>query len=274
MLTSKTKTIACALGAALVLLPLSASAKDGEAVVGPIDERAAPVVAPLDESSARAIEGPLGFDISANVAVVSEYRFRGVDLSGGDPAIQGGLDLAHSSGFYVGTWASSLDNDTVGYGDVELDVYGGYATDLAEGFTVDIGVIGYLYPDAGPGDFDYVELYGSFGFDLGPASAKVGAAYAPDQNSLGSRDNLYVYTDLSAGLPGTPVTLTGHLGYTDGALTFTNDSKAWDWSVGAEASLLGPLTLGVSYVGVEDDIPAPFYNFGDDAVVVSLSARF
>ena len=65
--------------------------------------------------------------VSANVAMVTDYRFRGVSYSGGDFAIQGGFDVAHSSGFYIGTWASSLDDETTGYGDTELDVYGGYS---------------------------------------------------------------------------------------------------------------------------------------------------
>ena len=71
--------------------------------------------------------------IAGNATVASEYRFRGVDLSGGDIAIQGGVTVSHSSGFYVGTWGSSLDEDTVGYGHTELDLYGGWAGDLTDG---------------------------------------------------------------------------------------------------------------------------------------------
>jgi uncharacterized protein (TIGR02001 family) len=214
-------------------------------------------------------------EVSANVALTSEYRFRGVDLSGGNLTIQGGVDVAHESGIYVGTWASSLDEDTVGYGSTELDIYGGWGGNVAEGVAVDVGVIGYLYPDAGPGDFDYVEFYGSVAFTLGPAEAKVGAAYAPKQDSLGATDNTYIYTDLGVGIPNTPLTLTGHVGYTDGFLTFTNDGKAFDWSLGAEAAIPDtPLTVSVAYTGAEGDIPAGAYNFVDDAVVFTLSASF
>ncbi len=217
-------------------------------------------------------EGESAFEFSGNVALTSEYRFRGVDLSGGDIAVQGGVDISHSSGFYVGTWGSSLDEDTVGYGHTELDVYGGYSGDLTEGVSFDLGVIAYLYPNAGPGDFDYVELYGSVGFTFGPAEVTLGGAYAPDQDSLGGTDNIYVYTDLGVGIPGTGVTVTGHVGYTDGFLTFTNDSKAFDWSIGAETTLFGPVSAGVAYVGAEGDIPAGNYDFVDDAVVFTLSA--
>lgn len=220
-------------------------------------------------------ESESSISVSANVALTSEYRFRGVDLSGGELAIQGGFDVEHDSGFYVGTWASSLDETTVGFGSTELDIYGGWSGEVADGVSVDVGVIQYMYPDAGPGDFDYTEFYGSVGFTFGPAEATVGVAYAPDQDSLGSTDNTYVYTDLGIGIPDTPVTVTGHLGYTDGFLTFTGDSKAFDWSIGAEAAIPStPLSLSVAYVGAEGDIVAPAYDFVDDAVVFTLSASF
>lgn len=231
----------------------------------------AQVVNPADEV-AEETQGPI--TISANVSLASEYRFRGVDLSGGDFAIQGGIDLSTASGFYIGTWASSLDDTTVGFGSTELDIYGGWSGEFASGLSADVGVIGYLYPDAGPGDFNYVELYGSMGFSFGPAEATVGVAYAPKQDSLGGEDNFYVYTDVGIGIPNTPITLTGHVGYTDGFLTFTNNGKAFDWSIGAEVALYGPLSISAAYVGAEGDIPPGFHNFVDDAFVVTLSASF
>ena len=100
----------------------------------------------------------------------------------------------------------------------------------------------------------------------------LGAAYAPEQDSLGNQDNIYVYTDVGVGIPGTGLSVAGHLGYTDGFLTFTNDSKAFDWSIGLETTVAGPVSLGVAYVGAEGDIPAGNYDFVDDAVVLTLSA--
>ena len=224
-------------------------------------------------------------ELSGNAAVVSEYRFRGVDYSGGDIAIQGGID-ASFGGFYVGTWGSSLDEDTVGYGHTELDVYAGY-TGSAGIITYDVGVLAYLYPNAGPGDFDYIEPYASIGATVGPADVTLGVAYAPEQDSLGGNDNLYIYTDVGVGIPNTPVSISGHLGYTDGQfLTYTSDGKAFDWSLGASVALGSTVSVGVSYVGAEgdpstlDDNGTPttaddfIYDFVDDAVVVTLSASF
>ena len=73
-------------------------------------------------------------------------------------------------------------------------------------------------------------------------------------------------------MPGLAISLTAHLGYTDGFLTFTNDGKAFDWSIGLDVAVGGPVSIGVSYVGVEGDIPAGAYDFTDDAVVFTLSA--
>lgn len=229
-------------------------------------------VAEVDEAKASYQDAESAFEFSGNAALVSEYRFRGVDLSGGDIAVQGGVDIGHSSGLYIGTWGSSLDEDTVGYGHTELDIYGGYGGSITDAVSFDIGAIMYIYPNAGPGDFDYLEFYGSLGFNLGPAEATVGVAYAPDQSSLGDTDNLYIYTDLGFGIPETPLTVTGHLGYTDGFLTFTDNSKAFDWSIGIEAAVAGPVSVGVAYVGAEGDIPDGFYDFTDDAIVFTLSA--
>ena len=239
---------------------------------------------------ASAVAGESGFEASANAALTSDYPFRGVSLSGGDMAIQGGFDIAHSSGVYVGTWASSI-NGGGAYGDLELDLYGGWSGDVAEGVTLDLGILYYAYPteeseDGFDDDVNYWEPYASVGFTLGPVATTVGAAYAWKQSSLaavGKDDNLYLYTDLEVGVPGTPLTLAGHLGYTDGALApdFVSgaglDRTAWDWSVGASATVLGPLSVSVAYVGVEDtalSAAGAAKGFTDDTIVATLSAEF
>ncbi|GFM29968.1 putative uncharacterized protein [Novosphingobium sp. PY1] len=221
---------------------------------------------------------PSDITISGNASLVTEYRFRGVDLSGGDIAVQGGVDISHSSGFYVGTWGSSLDEDTVGYGHTELDLYGGWSGEIASGVSGDIGVLYYAYPNAPAGDYDYVEFYGSLSKTLGPVDATVGVAYAPKQDSLGGTDNFYVYSDLGVAVPNTPVSLKGHIGYTDGFLTYTNDGTAFDWSIGAEFAVNSNLSVGVSYVDAQGNRTTfgdgSTYNFVDGAVVGSLSVSF
>lgn len=231
---------------------------------------AAPAMAQSEEEEET---GPV--TVSANVALTTDYRFRGVSLSAGDPAIQGGIDVAHESGFYVGTWASSIEGGPA-YGEMELDIYAGWSGDVADGVSVDVGLLYYLYPSEELGlDTDYLEPYASVGFSLGSADATVGVAYAFDQDSLGDEDNLYLYTDLGFAVPNTPVSLSAHLGYTDGVLAppflaGTTDDSGLDWSIGASVSS-GILELGVAYVGVEGP---SIDGFTDDAVVGTISASF
>lgn len=222
--------------------------------------------------------------VTGNVSLVTDYRFRGVSLSGGDPAIQGGITLNHSSGFYVGAWSSSLQSTPV-YGGQELDIFGGWTGEVASGLTLDAGLLYYLYPNGHLGDANYWEPYVSLSGSLGPARLKVGAAYDWKQKGLldnagNKADNLYVYGNLDVGVPGTPLTVSGHIGYTDGVLspcyycagtaTF-NDKTGWDYSIGASATVFGPLSAGISYTGVSG---ASVNDYTDDALVGTLTASF
>ena len=215
--------------------------------------------------------------VSGNVALTTDYRFRGVSLSGGDIAIQGGVDVAHESGFYVGTWASSIQGGTA-YGEVELDVYGGWTGEVAEGVTIDAGLLYYVYPTTDDPlnldpDTDYFEPYASVATTIGPVGATVGVAYAWEQDSLGGNDNLYVYSDFSLAVPGTPVTASAHLGYTDGVLAppllaGTGDDSGLDWSLGLTAAVYDGLSVGVTYTGVEGP---SIDGFTDDTILATIS---
>lgn len=223
-------------------------------------------------------DAPADITVTGNVALTTDYRFRGVSQSDGDPAIQGGITVAHQSGFYVGAWASSIEfGGTNVLGGQELDVFGGWSGEVASGITLDGGLLYYVYPGADDGlNSDFFEPYVSVSGDIGPAKVKVGAAYAWDQSALLDQDNLYVYGNVDFAIPNTPITLSGHLGYTDGVLAppflaGTADDSGLDWSVGASASLFGPLSVGVSYVGVEGP---SIDGFTDDAVVGTLTASF
>jgi len=213
--------------------------------------------------------------VTGSVTLATDYRFRGVGLSGGDPAIQGGLTLNTAPGFYVGTWASSME-DSAAYGEIELDVFGGWAGEISEGLGADVGVLYYAYPskDAGAGPSDVWELYGKIKPTLGPVGLTLGVAYSPEQDSLGGDDNLYLSADAGLGIPNTPFTLTAHAGYTDGFLVYTDDGNAWDYSVGASATVLGGLTLGVAYVGVESDAALSADGVTDDTIVATLGYAF
>ncbi len=86
---------------------------------------------------------------SAKIGAVTDYRFRGVSQTQGRIALQGGLDYAHLSGLYIGTWLSTVSKDlyTKGQG-LEWDIYGGWKNEFAKDWTVDVGVLTYIYPGA------------------------------------------------------------------------------------------------------------------------------
>ncbi|WP_251567034.1 TorF family putative porin [Erythrobacter sp. 3-20A1M] len=297
MLTSKRGFAATSLIAILAMSATPAFAGEGRAPDSQNDDGATETPAPVidltlasdggdatkrdaqsvDLSRSSAIAGESGLTVSGNVALVTDYRFRGVSLSAGEPAVQGGIDVVHSSGFYVGAWASSIEDSAV-YGTMELDLYGGWSGTISDGITLDAGLLYYTYPadSKGAAAGDYFEPYASIGTTLGPVGATVGIAYAWDQDSLGDDDNIYVYTDLQTAVPGTPLTLTGHVGYTDGPLAppflaGTADKTGWDWSVGASMTVLGGLTAGISYT----DVGGPSIDdFTNDAFIGTLSYSF
>jgi uncharacterized protein (TIGR02001 family) len=88
---------------------------------------------------------------SYNVGVTSNYLFRGISQTHGNPAIQGGVDYAHSSGLYAGVWASNIEwvKNALGKGSTEVDFYGGFKKAFAEDWTYDIGLIHYNYMNKG-----------------------------------------------------------------------------------------------------------------------------
>jgi len=214
--------------------------------------------------------GPIS--VSGTVALVSDYRFRGVSQSDEEIAVQGGFTVSHESGFYVSTWASNLSGwGTFGGSNTELDLVGGYAASLG-GATIDVGVTWYMYP-GGASKTDFAEPYVKISGDVGPVSALVGVAYAPKQEALGKwfltddayaagipdapgdkEDNFYIWGDVSAGVPSTPLTVKAHLGYSDGnsglgpnGTSIAPTGSYLDWMLGADLAV-GPLTLGVAYV--------------------------
>src|SRR5690606_22311964 len=93
--------------------------------------------------------------ISANISIVSDYAFRGISQTDQRPALQGGFDYAHESGFYVGVWGSNVSwlQDLGASGSsLEIDLYGGYATELGP-FGVDVGLLQYYYPGSYGGSY-------------------------------------------------------------------------------------------------------------------------
>ncbi len=99
-------------------------------------------------------------EITGNASVVSDYNWRGITQTAGDPAIQGGIDYAHESGFYAGAWGSNVDFGDCCDENLETDLYFGWSG--GEDITWNVGFIYYLYP--GAEGLNFPEIYGSLGW--------------------------------------------------------------------------------------------------------------
>jgi len=187
------------------------------------------------QDGAAEASGPI--TISGGAALVSDYRFRGVSLSDKDFAFQPYVTVSHESGLYAGIWGSNVAENSGD--DVEVDLYAGFAG--GDAVTYDIGATYYMYP--GASGLNYVELTGKLGTTVGPATIGGQLSYVPSQDNTGNEDNIYIATNTAIALPGSPITLTGSIGYEDGAF---GDDKI-DWSIGATAAV-SVFTLGVAYV--------------------------
>ena len=203
-----------------------------------------------------------GIDISANLGVVSDYRFRGISLSDRDPAVQGGLDASHTSGFFLGTWASTVAD--TGGSNVELDLYGGYANSVA---SVDYSImaVGYVYP--GGEDVNYYEFFGNLERALGAATVKLELAYIPEQDNF-SDSNVYVSTAADIELPRSPLVLNVSFGR-ESSVGF----RKWDWLAGLSWSY-DVLTLSAAYVDTTYGEESEAGRLGRAGAVVSLTADF
>lgn len=128
-------------------------------------------------ATAQAAASPHTF--TGNFTLASEYLYRGIAQTRGKPALQGGLDYAHSSGFYLGTWGSNISwiSDTgplatpslqTPSANIEIDVYGGYKGTVSGDLGFDIGVLTYIYPGSnkptGAAKPDTTEIYGALSY--------------------------------------------------------------------------------------------------------------
>jgi len=250
--------------------------------------------------------------ISGSASIASDYLFRGVSQSDREMAIQGGITVAHESGFYAGVWASNLAGwGTFGGANMELDLIGGYKANFADSAALDVGLTWYMYP-GGADKTDFAEPYAKLTGTAGPATLTAGMAYAPKQQAIGKwyntgidaaagvynnpgdkDDNLYLWGDGALAIGGIPVTAKAHVGHSWGqgglgpnATAVSPTGEYWDWSLGADVTFRN-LTFNVSYV--DTDISngratylRPTFSKGQDGfgniagrtVMVSLTAAF
>lgn len=235
--------------------------------------------------------------LTANVGLFSQYIFRGLPQTNGEPALQGAFDYAHASGFYLGTWASNIswlkENLTTGPnavsgtyksgGSLEWDFYGGYKGTVGD-FGYDVGLLQYYYPgDVIPGanKADTLEAYvaGSWKWFTLKYSQSLKSKTFGVNDSRGT-----YYLDLSASFPlgETGLTLGAHYGIqkykgrdpinTNGAnnddLFSYNDYKiSLAYDLGKASKTLENVTLGVAYTDTRSAHPCGYGAYSQTSTV-------
>ena len=256
--------------------------------------------AALGSVTAQAQQAPASpHTITGNIGLFSQYIFRGLTQTNEEPALQGGLDYGHASGFYVGTWGSNVSwlQDGGSYragGSLELDIYGGFKGAIGKtDFGYDVGLLYYWYPgDVTPGLWkaDTLEVYGALSWKF--LSAKL--SYSLQDETFGVPDSRgTTYLDFTANypIPNTKFSVVAHYGIqtfegqTPG-LTVDNDTlySYKDWKLGVNYSLPKDFTVGVFYTdtsgvnnaGYGSTAQGGVYpkNIADSAVTVFVQKTF
>jgi len=200
-----------------------------------------------------------------NVGLYSQYIFRGLTETARKPALQGGADYSHSSGIYLGTWASNINwlNDSGLYHDssLEWDIYGGFRNTFGSSdFGYDVGFLNYIYPGSktaaakGTNFVDpyTLELYGALTWKW--LQAKVSYSVT-DTFGVKNSDGTY-YAELNANYPigDTGLTVNAHVGRQEfdgkvNSLGIDNDKlySYTDWKLGLTKSWANGINVGGYY---------------------------
>ena len=236
--------------------------------------------------------------ITANVSLVSDYRYRGISQSNLRPAIQGGFDYAHESGFYIGNWNSSIQwvngNSPGVASGIEMDFYAGVKKELiGEGFASDLGVLQYYYPTSGNFTSPNVnpnttEIYAAQNYTFGPVTGFLKFSYAVTNTFGWNNSSGSYYPDLTAnydtGYWGLAV--NAHVGYQKIAGQSVSagvpTASYTDWKLGLTKDFGGGLSLAAAYIGTNAAKSGSTYayqspagkNLGGSTGVVTLTKTF
>lgn len=190
--------------------------------------------------------------VSSTWTLTNDYDFRGTSQSAKDPALQGSIDYAADSGWYVGAWASNVDFDSDI--DYEVDLYTGFSGGDDDGLGWDVGFVYYAYPD--DSDANYPEIYGKLSYGMFSG----GLYYSNDW--INSNDSsVYATADVSVPLPQN-LSLNFHAGYSFGEYFKDRDTEYADYSVGLGYTV-GNFNLGLKYVDTSLDDGDAWFS-GDD----------
>jgi uncharacterized protein (TIGR02001 family) len=229
--------------------------------------------------------------ITANVSLVSNYLYRGISQTGAKPALQGGFDYAHSSGFYAGVWGSSIswisDAALANNAGLELDTYLGFKNSFATDFNYDVGFLRYNYPGsyvAGATKADTDEVYGALGYKW--LTAKYSYSLGKTFAVAGASGTNYLEVNANYPFEDAGVTVSAHVGKqtykgaTAAALAAGGANPTYtDYKIGVTKDFSG-YVLGLAYssTNAAKGVGAAYNVLGKDlgkgTAVLSLAHSF
>ena len=220
------------------------------------------------------------YTLAYNIGVFSDYRFRGLSQTRLEPALQGGVDFTHKSGFYLGAWASNIKwiKDLGGKNsNAEIDVYGGYRGTVSE-LGYDLGLLTYIYPGHRgflPVNPETTEIYGALTY--GPVTAKYSHAVTNAFGNANSRDSGYLEVAATFDL-GKGWSVAPHVGHQRIAGTGNSFFSYTDYSLTVNYDFGNGLVASAAAVGTDANkgaYPTPKgKNTGRDGLVVGLKYSF
>lgn len=118
---------------------------------------------------------------SGSLAVTTDYVYRGISQTDGQPAAQVGFQYA-SGGLSAGAWASNVDLREESDPTYELDLHAAYGWRLGSDWLARLGIVHYEYPDHA-GDYDYDEVTASVSFQ---ERVTASIAWSPNTSRYGN----------------------------------------------------------------------------------------
>jgi uncharacterized protein (TIGR02001 family) len=215
---------------------------------------------------------------SANIAFVSDYRFRGISQTQSDPALQASVTFQLPGNFYAGVWSSNVDfpdlvdenNRPLPIGaNWEGDLTLGWATEITDGVGLDIALTRYLYPGTDV-QIAYSEL-------IGKVSAAGFTGVLGYSNDVFNTDETGIYYgleyahDINADMG---LSAKATLGYYD-----LDDAPGYgngitDYSIGIKKVMSDSLGVSLTYVDTNGALESAYGELNDNQVVFSMDFSF
>lgn len=229
------------------------------------------------KSAAEADNKILGFTLSSNVSLASDYIWRGISQTNHGLQLSGGFKATHDAGLYASVWGSNVNFNDGGNAHLELDLNAGWSKTFDNNTGVDFGILHYGYPGAKSVlEYDFEEYYLGLSYTFEGVGLSTKYSWSPDfGGSITDKSAQYAEAGITYTFP-QEVTATAHFGHSFGSFFDNNtgipDSYD-DWSLAISKPVLG-FGIGIAYTGTDNDGNRRFGRLAEDRLAVSLSRNF